>query len=102
MRRQNEPPLSGSSEARTLAAGPFLRETSFTIVPTFVDANVLVYADDRDAGSKHDIARDLVAEIWHSGDGVLSVQVPALAEERERHHKAEFAALEAHIPAEPA
>lgn len=48
---------------------------SFTIVPAFVDTNILVYAEDRDAGSKHAIARDLVADLWHSGDGVLSVQV---------------------------
>jgi predicted nucleic acid-binding protein len=44
-------------------------------VPAFVDTNVLVYAEDRDAGSKHTIARDLVADLWRSGDGVLSVQV---------------------------
>jgi predicted nucleic acid-binding protein len=49
--------------------------TSFTIVPAFVDANILVYAEDRDAGSKHTIARDLVANLWRSGEGVLSVQV---------------------------
>jgi predicted nucleic acid-binding protein len=44
-------------------------------VPAFVDTNILVYAEDRDAGSKHVIARDLVAELWRSGQGVLSVQV---------------------------
>jgi predicted nucleic acid-binding protein len=44
-------------------------------VPVFVDANVLVYAEDRDAGDKHLIARDLVADLWRTGDGVLSVQV---------------------------
>jgi predicted nucleic acid-binding protein len=44
-------------------------------VPVFVDANVLVYAEDRDAGDKHFIARDLVADLWRTGDGVLSVQV---------------------------
>ena len=48
---------------------------SFTIVPSFVDTNILVYAEDRDAGSKHTIARDLVADLWRSGEGVLSVQV---------------------------
>jgi len=41
-------------------------------VPAFVDANILVYAEDRDAGSEHDIARDLIAALW---GGVLSVQV---------------------------
>lgn len=44
-------------------------------MPSFVDTNILVYAEDRDAGSKHAIARDLVADLWHSGEGVLSVQV---------------------------
>jgi predicted nucleic acid-binding protein len=29
-------------------------------VPVFVDANVLVYAEDRDAGDKHLIARDFL------------------------------------------
>jgi predicted nucleic acid-binding protein len=50
-------------------------ETSFTTVPVFVDANILVYAEDRDAGSKHTIARDLVADLWRTGEGVLSIQV---------------------------
>jgi predicted nucleic acid-binding protein len=44
-------------------------------VPDFVDTNILVYAEDRDAGSKHTVARDLVAELWNSKQGVLSVQV---------------------------
>ncbi|HVT19229.1 MAG TPA: PIN domain-containing protein [Thermoanaerobaculia bacterium] len=44
-------------------------------MPAFVDANILVYAEDRDSGSKHVIARDLVADLWRSGEGVLSVQV---------------------------
>jgi len=44
-------------------------------VPVFVDTNVLVYAEDRDAGNKHDTARHLVADLWRSGEGVLSVQV---------------------------
>jgi predicted nucleic acid-binding protein len=44
-------------------------------VPVFVDTNILVYAEDRDAKRKHDRARDLVVELWRSGDGVVSVQV---------------------------
>lgn len=48
---------------------------SFTTVPAFVDTNILVYAEDRDSGSKHIAARDLVADLWRSGEGVLSVQV---------------------------
>lgn len=41
----------------------------------FVDTNILVYAEDRDAGSKHTIARELVTDLWRSGEGVLSIQV---------------------------
>ncbi len=41
----------------------------------FVDTNVLVYAEDRDAGAKNATARSLVLELWDSGDGVVSVQV---------------------------
>lgn len=44
-------------------------------MPVFVDTNVLVYAEDQDAGSKHTIAKNLVADLWRSGEGVLSVQV---------------------------
>jgi predicted nucleic acid-binding protein len=44
-------------------------------VPSFVDTNILIYAEDRDAKEKHDIARSLVEELWDSRDGVLSVQV---------------------------
>lgn len=44
-------------------------------MPAFVDTNILVYAEDRDAGSKHTIARELVTDLWHSGEGVLSIQV---------------------------
>ena len=41
----------------------------------FVDTNVLVYAEDRDAGRKHEVARALVVELWHDRSGVVSVQV---------------------------
>lgn len=41
----------------------------------FVDTNVLVYAYDRAAESKHDRARDLVQELWNTGRGILSTQV---------------------------
>ncbi len=44
-------------------------------MPAFVDANILVYAEDRDAGTKHTIARNLIADLWRSGEGVLSIQV---------------------------
>ncbi len=41
----------------------------------FVDTNVLVYAYDRAAGSKHVRARELVEELWNAGRGTLSTQV---------------------------
>lgn len=42
---------------------------------TFVDTNVLVYAHDADAGTKHDLAESLLAALWDTGEGVLSTQV---------------------------
>lgn len=44
-------------------------------MPSFVDTNVLIYAEDLDAENKHEIARDLVVDLWDRQDGVLSVQV---------------------------
>ena len=44
-------------------------------MPSFVDTNVLIYAEDLDAEDKHEIARDLVIDLWTRQDGVLSVQV---------------------------
>ena len=41
----------------------------------FVDSNVLVYAHDSGAGERHDIARDLVLELWRDRSGVISTQV---------------------------
>lgn len=41
----------------------------------FVDANILVYAHDADAGAKHDVAKVALAEIWAERCGVLSTQV---------------------------
>lgn len=42
---------------------------------SFVDTNVLVYAEDRDSGARHAIARDLLVELWNTRQGVVSVQV---------------------------
>ena len=50
-------------------------ETSYTTVASFVDANILVYAEDRDAKEKHDRARELVLQLWNERSGVVSVQV---------------------------
>lgn len=41
----------------------------------FVDTNILVYAHQGSTGSKHQRARALVEDLWHSGLGVLSTQV---------------------------
>lgn len=44
-------------------------------MPSFVDTNILVYAEDRDAKLKRPIARDLLLDLWNRRDGVVSVQV---------------------------
>jgi predicted nucleic acid-binding protein len=41
----------------------------------FVDTNILIYAHDRDAGRKHERARQLIEHLWTTGQGVLSTQV---------------------------
>lgn len=41
----------------------------------FVDANVLVYAYDASAGAKKVAAEQLLARLWASGGGCVSVQV---------------------------
>lgn len=41
----------------------------------FLDTNVLLYADDLDAGDKRATAREIVGEALSSGEGVLSTQV---------------------------
>jgi predicted nucleic acid-binding protein len=42
---------------------------------SFVDTNIVVYAYDATAGDKRDRARSLLADLWESGEGCLSVQV---------------------------
>lgn len=41
----------------------------------FVDTNVLVYAHDKSAGKKHERAKALIAGLWDSGNGCVSIQV---------------------------
>ena len=41
----------------------------------FVDTNVLIYAHDISARSKHQRALALVEDLWATGNGVLSTQV---------------------------
>lgn len=41
----------------------------------FLDTNIIVYAFDRDAGRKHEIARNLLIGLWNAEGGILSPQV---------------------------
>jgi predicted nucleic acid-binding protein len=41
----------------------------------FVDTNILVYAHDISAGQKQLRARQLLEELWESGQGCVSIQV---------------------------
>jgi predicted nucleic acid-binding protein len=41
----------------------------------FLDTNVLVYADDLDAGEKREVAREILREALSSQTGVVSTQV---------------------------
>ena len=41
----------------------------------FVDTNILFYAHDRNSGVRHERAKEVIAELWHSQRGVLSTQV---------------------------
>ncbi len=43
--------------------------------PSFVDTNVLVYADDRSHPGKRDLARELLRQVMAAGNGKLSTQV---------------------------
>jgi predicted nucleic acid-binding protein len=51
------------------------RETNCMSGRVFVDTNVLVSAHDVSAGAKHNVAKQLVRDLWDRGDGVLSTQV---------------------------
>lgn len=42
---------------------------------SFFDTNVLLYADDKSAPAKQQRSRDLMAQHWRSGTGVISLQV---------------------------
>jgi predicted nucleic acid-binding protein len=41
----------------------------------FVDTNIVVYAYDISAGSKHSRAAEIMKELWDTGRGVISTQV---------------------------
>ena len=42
---------------------------------TFVDTNILIYAHDVDAKTKHEAAKSILRELWSQHTGVLSMQV---------------------------
>ena len=42
---------------------------------TFLDTNIVIYAYDASAGLKHEIARQIMTDLWTSGNGILSAQV---------------------------
>jgi predicted nucleic acid-binding protein len=42
---------------------------------TFVDTNILIYAHDLDAKAKHEIAKEVLRDLWSRRAGVLSMQV---------------------------
>ena len=46
-----------------------------TVDLVFVDTNVLLYAHDRTAGRKRDVARGLLESLWGTRTGALSTQV---------------------------
>jgi len=41
----------------------------------FLDTNILIYAHDRDAGLKHDMALSIIEKIWEEEMGIISTQV---------------------------
>ena len=41
----------------------------------FLDTNVIIYAYDTTAGRKHEVARQIMMDLWETGHGVLSTQV---------------------------
>ena len=49
--------------------------TNFMPGKTFLDANILVYAQDYGSPEKRSKSRDVIAQLTASGDGVISTQV---------------------------
>jgi len=75
MPRLARPPSAGLAVDSCWMLGNYPSARNCTAVPVFVDTNVLVYAEDKAAGRKHLLARDLMVKLWNDADGVLSVQV---------------------------
>ncbi|NEX17782.1 MAG: PIN domain nuclease [Halochromatium sp.] len=49
--------------------------THYTTVKPFVDTNILLYAYDKEAGSRHAAAKALTKALWQQNGGILSTQV---------------------------
>jgi predicted nucleic acid-binding protein len=64
-----------SAKASIWTGHGLVHATSFMSDKVFVDTNILLYAHDRSAGTKHERARTLIEKLWQSGGGVLSTQV---------------------------
>jgi len=39
-----------------------------------IDTNILVYAYDTSEGTKHEVSKDLLRQIWQGGGGIVSLQ----------------------------
>src|SRR5260370_12094147 len=66
---------SCSTKVFTWAAGCLSAGKNFMSGRTFVDTNVLIYAHDVDAKSKHATAKNILRDLWSERRGVLSMQV---------------------------
>jgi predicted nucleic acid-binding protein len=42
---------------------------------TFIDTNVLIYAHEKDANAKNEIAKTVLRDLWSERTGVVSMQV---------------------------
>ena len=41
----------------------------------FLDSNIIIYAYDKTAGNKCDIANQILVDLWNIGNGIISTQV---------------------------
>ncbi len=48
---------------------------NFMPAKTFIDTNILIYAHDIDAKEKHQIAKEILGQLWADRSGILSPQV---------------------------
>lgn len=75
MRAQSTGPWRCSIAASLSAAEFGRQEVSSMIADVFVDANILIYAHDSEAGAKHAVAGREVKALWEARRGVVSIQV---------------------------